>query len=141
MDRLSAGLEMIAQDYRRHVDYHEEDPETFGAGHFVFYPRDETSPRWAIEEQYTDTDWSDPDRVPTSWTWQDQRLQRQPDGSHIWTVHSEGEVTSAEVDRLLEITRTWAHGVRTAHLREGFFSVSSSPPSTTSHRPPSNRGL
>lgn len=66
MDRLSAGLERIAQDYRRHVDYHEEDPETFGAGHFVFYPRDETSPRWAIEEQYTDTDWSDPDRVPSS---------------------------------------------------------------------------
>lgn len=38
MDILTHGLEQIAKDYARHITLTEEDPETFGAGHYVLYP-------------------------------------------------------------------------------------------------------
>ena len=69
MNVLTAGLERIAKTYEEPVVLLEADPVTFGSGHFVFYPEEGSSSRFAIEEQYTDTDWSDPDRIPTSWTW------------------------------------------------------------------------
>ena len=60
MDALSTGLERSGTTYGEHVVLVEEDPVTFGSGHFVFYPESGSSSRFAIEEQYTGTDWSDP---------------------------------------------------------------------------------
>lgn len=140
MDRLTAGVETIAGQYREHIDYREEDPETFGAGHFVLYDSAGDTSRWVIEEQYADTDWSDPDRVPTSWTWEDQRRRRLPDGGHGWVVLVDGEIASADVESLIEKTQTWAHTVRNTHLRQAFFSLSS-PPASSHERPPPHRGL
>ena len=69
MIALDQGLNRIARKHQGAVRFVYEDPETFGAGHFVFYPQNDTRSRLVIEEQYTGTDWSDDDRVPTSWTW------------------------------------------------------------------------
>ncbi len=66
MLKLDAGLNRIARKYDDAVRFDYEDPLTFGAGHFVFYPLADTRSRLAIEEQYTGTDWSDDERVPTS---------------------------------------------------------------------------
>ena len=53
---LVGGLEQIAKRYEEHVFLAWEDPVTFGAGHFVLYPEAGEITRFAIEEQYTDTD-------------------------------------------------------------------------------------
>ena len=57
MTALDDGLNRIARKYDGSVQFFYEDPETFGAGHFVFYPENENRSRFAIEEQYTGTDW------------------------------------------------------------------------------------
>lgn len=114
MDTLSTGLERIAQTYGEHVVLAEEDPVTFGAGHFVLYPAADSRSRFAIEEQYTGTDWSDPDRVPTSWTWQAEALRPQGDGTYQWVVLGRGEVASGEVADLVAVAENWAsttHGL------------------------------
>ena len=66
MEAFTTGLELIGKTYGDRVVLFEEDPVTFGSGHFVFYPESGSASRFAIEEQYTGTDWSDPNRVPTS---------------------------------------------------------------------------
>ena len=73
---LVDGLEAIAKRYEEHVVLAWEDPVEFGGGHFVLYPNEGGMTRFAIEEQYTDTDWSDGDRVETSWTWDSQARAR-----------------------------------------------------------------
>ena len=65
MTALDDGLNRIARKHEGAVQFFYEDPETFGAGHFVFYPENDTRSRFAIEEQYTGTDWSDDERLPT----------------------------------------------------------------------------
>ncbi|MGQ7789003.1 hypothetical protein SD455_16670, partial [Nesterenkonia sp. K-15-9-6] len=82
MDILTHGLEQIAHNYARHITLTEEDPETFGAGHYVLYPHGRTDRRFTVEERYIDTDWSDPDRLPASWTWKAQTRHQRSDGSH-----------------------------------------------------------
>lgn len=121
MDQLTLGLSRIAASYNRDVHYAEEEPETFGAGHFVLYLRGDRTSRWAIEEQYADTDWSDPDRVPTSWTWQEQHLRRLPDGGSNWVPVAEGEIASDDVAQLVERAESWARNARATRLRQGFF--------------------
>ena len=98
---LDDGLNRIARKYDGSVRLIYEDPETFGAGHFVFYPENDTNSRFAIEEQYTGTDWSDVDRLPTSWTWTAEREVRQPDGSSVWGVEREGESPAADFWQVL----------------------------------------
>lgn len=85
MMALDAGLHRIEDAFSEHVLLAYEDPVTFGAGHFVLYPPEGSSPRFVIEEQYPPgVDWSDDDRVPTSWAWTAEARQRQPDGTHPW---------------------------------------------------------
>ncbi|MGN6763438.1 MAG: hypothetical protein ACTHJI_19200 [Leifsonia sp.] len=135
MVALDEGLRRIAHSYRRDVMLSEEDPEVFGAGHYVLYPERGTDTRFAIEEQYTHTDWSDPDRVPTSWTWSDQRRGRFPDGSHGWIIRAEGEYPSRQVDRLLERAETWARNTsHSARRAESLDLMNSAAPT---RRPPS----
>ncbi|WP_311348633.1 hypothetical protein [Corynebacterium durum] len=125
MERLSTGLEKIKRDYSRFIDLEDEDPETFGAGHFVLYPDGESHARFAIEEHYTGTDWSDPDRLPTSWSWKAEERTRQPSGDYQWSTHASGRVQAADVDQLIDHARAWAQSVRAQTLRaESFETVS-----------------
>ncbi|MEU4360398.1 hypothetical protein [Promicromonospora sp. NPDC023987] len=105
---LSDGLMRIARTYERYVYLQDEgDPETFSPGHFVLYSERSNDELFAIEEQYTGTDWSDPDRLPTSWAWHTRRVERR-DGQYRWALDCEGEVTSADVVQLLERAEAWA---------------------------------
>ena len=99
---------------------------TFGAGHFVLYPVANTLSRFAIEEQYTGTDWSDPDRLPTSWTWSAQRHTRQTDGSYRWRVLAHGEILSDDVGSLVSKANAWARRTRDLGQRGELFKRSAS---------------
>ncbi|MEB4613779.1 hypothetical protein [Leucobacter sp. M11] len=105
---LVAGLEAIVQRYQEHVIFAWEDPVTFGGGHFVLYPESGSMTRFAIEEKYTGTDWSDDDRVATSWTWDSQARVRQPTGDYPWVSLAHGEVTPGDYQRLLGLAESWA---------------------------------
>lgn len=118
MKALSAGLERTAETYGEHVVLLEEDPLTFGAGHFVFYPAKGSRSRLGIEEQYTGTDWSDPDRIPTSWTWHAEALHRQDDGSYEWVTLGQGEIASNDVEHLIAVAETWANTTHSLATRE-----------------------
>lgn len=108
LDALTAGLEQIAKAYGEHVVLFDEDPVTFGSGHFVFYPKSDSNSRFAIEEQYTGTDWSDPDRVPTSWTWRAESHLPQSDGTYLWATGGRGEVSCDDLADLIALAETWA---------------------------------
>ncbi|GAA1532656.1 hypothetical protein [Brevibacterium picturae] len=123
MDRLSAGLEQIGRDYSRFVNLADEDPETFGGGHVVFYREPDSQARFAIEEHYTGTDWTDPDRLPTSWSWRAEERTRLPGGHYQWTVHASGRIDAADVDELLGDARAWAQSVRAQTLRAESFTA------------------
>ncbi|TLP93592.1 hypothetical protein FEF26_13210 [Nesterenkonia salmonea] len=138
MDILTHGLEQIAQDYARHITLAEEDPETFGAGHYVLYPHGRTDLRFAIEERYIDTDWSDPDRLPASWSWKAQTRHQRSDGSHPWVTTDHGVVPSNAVHQLLGYAQKWAATVRATKLREGFFTHMR--PGTRRDKPPHLEG-
>lgn len=112
MLKLDDGLNRIARKYDDAVQFDYEDPLTFGAGHFVFYPRSDTRSRFAIEEQYTGTDWSDDERVPTSWTWMAEREVRGKDGAHVWGVEREGETRSENFEDVLVEAEHWARRVQ-----------------------------
>lgn len=117
MDALADGLERITRVYGEHVTLEYEDPEAFGGGHFVLYPMTHTNARFAIEERYTGSDWSDPDRLPTSWAWRAERLARRPDGGHGWQVSARGAVDSGDVATLLRQAETWAKRTRDIAVR------------------------
>ncbi|QPS33582.1 hypothetical protein [Brevibacterium casei] len=112
MLKLDDGLNRIARKYDA-VQFDYEDPLTFGAGHFVFYPQSDTRSRFAIEEQYTGKDWSDDERVPTSWTWVAEREVRDKDGAHIWGVERQGESRSENFQDVLVEAEQWG----SSHLR------------------------
>ena len=127
MDILTRGLERIAQDYARHVTLSEEDPESFGAGHYVLYPRGQSDRRFAIEERYIGTDGTDPDRLPASWSWKAQTRHQRSDGSYPWVTTDHGVVPSNFVHQLLGYAQKWATTVRASKLREGFFTHTAPP--------------
>lgn len=133
MQALSAGLERIAETYDEHVVLLEEDPETFGAGHFVFYPAEGSRTRLGIEEQYTGTDWSAPDRLPTSWTWHAEALHRQDDGSHMWATLGKGEIASKDVEQLIAVAETWASTMHNLATRDA--DLSPEPPTVEAPGP------
>ncbi len=121
MAALTRSLERVARTYSAHVSLAVEDPLTFGAGHFVLYPMTNTRSRFAIEERYTGTDWSNPDRLPTSWTWSDQRHTRQRDGSYRWRVLAHGEIESDDVASLVSKANAWARRTRDLAQRGELF--------------------
>lgn len=112
MDTLTDGLERIARVYGEHLTLEYEDPESFGGGHMVLYPTAHTNARFAIEERYTGSDWSDPERLPTSWAWRAERIARRTDGSHGWRVSARGTIDSDDVTTLLRQAETWAKQTR-----------------------------
>ncbi len=119
MMALDAGLHRIEQQSRNRLILLDEDPVTFGAGHFVLYPLHDSSPRFAIEEQYPPgVDWSDDDRVPVSWTWASEARLPPPNGNWPWVTLSEGEVASADYETLLQITGGWADALCELIARE-----------------------
>lgn len=108
MTALDDGLNRIARKYDGSVQFFYEDPETFGAGHFVFYPENDSRSRFAIEEQYTGTDWSDDERLPTSWTWTAERRVRHPDGTTEWGIERGGEARAKDFRQVLVEAEKWA---------------------------------
>lgn len=134
---LVAGLEALDQEHGGRVFLAWEDPVTFGAGHFVFYPMEGTASRFAIEEQYTGTDWSDPDRVATSWTWTSEIRVSEPPGSYPWQVIDEGEVLPANYAQLVERAASWVQ--TTAELAARAEALSPGPVATEREPGPSHR--
>lgn len=119
MMALDDGLHRIEQQSPGRLILLYEDPETFGAGHFVLCPSHGSSPRFAIEEQYPPgVDWSDENRVPVSWTWASEARLPQPDGSWPWLTLAQGEVAAADYESLLHITAGWADALRELIARE-----------------------
>lgn len=112
MMALHDGMTEIGKKYDEHVFLALEDPVTFGAGHYVFYPLEGHSPRLAITEQYSDgVDWSDDDRIPTSWTWESEARVPDSSGGHTWTTVAEGEIPSADYQKLLRLADEWSLSV------------------------------
>lgn len=111
MMALDEGLREVGRRFGEHVFLADEDPVTFGAGHYVFTPMEGSSPRLAITEQYTGTDWSDDERIPTSWTWESQACLAEPGGRYPWVTLAEGEIGSAGYERLVEIAEGWAASI------------------------------
>ncbi|MBT9608289.1 MAG: hypothetical protein IT189_01690 [Microbacteriaceae bacterium] len=110
---LDDGLRRIARRHSEDVSLLEEDPETFGAGHFVFYPAEHSRARFAIEEQYAaGRDWSDPERLPVSWLWRAERITRQADGTHVWALERHGETFPEDLAGLLVEVEKWTRKVR-----------------------------
>lgn len=101
---LIAGLEQLTNRLE-HVELEWEDPEVFGAGHFVLYAE---AGALAIKEQYTDTDWSDPDRIATAWTWESKARVGLPDGKGSQATHKSGRVASGDYQQLLDLAEGWA---------------------------------
>ncbi|RLP68784.1 hypothetical protein D9V30_09510 [Mycetocola reblochoni] len=119
MMALDDGLHRIEQHSQDRLILLYEDPETFGAGHFVLYSLHGSSPRFAIEEQYPPgVGWADEDRVPVSWTWASEARVPQSDGTWPWVTLAEGEVVSADYERLLHITGGWADALCELIARE-----------------------
>lgn len=119
MMALDDGLHRIEQQSHNRLLLLYEDPETFGAGHFVLYPLHSSSPRFAIEEQYPPgVDWADENRVPLFWRWTSEARLPQPDGSQLWVTLTEGEVASADYATLLHITGGWADALCELVARE-----------------------
>lgn len=119
MMALDGGLHRIEEQFEEHVVFFYEDPLAFGGGHFVLYPVEGSSPRFAIEEQYPPgVDCSHEDRVPTSWTWVAEAYLPQPDGSYMWVPHDEGEITSQDYRELLTIAEAWAQALHDVTVRE-----------------------
>ncbi|HPE11181.1 MAG: hypothetical protein M9886_05075 [Candidatus Nanopelagicales bacterium] len=112
MNTLTDGLERIARVYGKHVHLEYEDPEAFGGGHYVLYPTEHSEARFAVEERYTGSDWSDPDRLPTSWAWRAERTARRTDGTHGWRVSARGAVDSDDAAMLLRQAEIWAKQTR-----------------------------
>ena len=114
MTALDDGLNRIARKHEGAVQFFYEDPETFGAGHFVFYPENDTRSRFAIEEQYTGTDWSDDERLPTSWTWTAERRVRHSDGTHMGGVERTGDqlVGTSPAERMIISVSSGVPGIR-----------------------------
>lgn len=121
MMALDEGLHRIEKQFEEHVVFFYEDPLAFGGGHFVLYPVEGSSPRFAIEEQYPPgVDWSDENRVPTSWTWVAEARLQQPDGSWQWVTLAEGEVSSENYTTLLQIAEGWTEALSDALQREEY---------------------
>jgi hypothetical protein len=134
MNVLTDGLERIQRNYSAHVILAHEDPLTFGGGHFVLYPPGNTRSRFTIEEQYTGTDWSDAERLPTSWTWSAERHLPNPDGTNPWRDSARGEVQSDDVAVLLTRAAAWARRTRDIAFRTE--TLKQNPPSRGPLEPP-----
>lgn len=117
------GIEEIAKAHQKHVFLAFEDPVTFGAGHYVFSPLEGDSPRLVITEQYADTDWSDDERVPTSWSWESEARTSGATSGYPWTTIAEGEVASADYQQLLDIAEGWASALCQLAEREAALTV------------------
>lgn len=110
---LDDGLRRIARRYGENVSLRDEDPEAFGAGHYVFYPAGHTRSRFAIEEHYAEgTNWSDPERLPASWLWRAERITRLADGTHTWALEQHGETFPEDLSDLLVRVERWVRKVR-----------------------------
>lgn len=136
MDALSAGLERLTRVYGQYVHLEYEDPEAFGGGHYVLYPTEHSDARFAIEERYTGSDWSDPDRLPTSWAWRAERTARHTDSAQGWRVSARGAVDSDDVAVLLRQAEIWAK--RTRNVAQHVESLRRDPPG---RRPPTGPRL
>lgn len=106
MQRLSAAMAVIAAEHSVSIDYADEDPETFGAGHFVFR-NTEGNQRLAITEEYIGTDWSDDDRIPNGWSWSAEKYAA-VDGTNQWVVTGAGEIDAKDVEQLVDEINGWA---------------------------------
>lgn len=115
---LIEGLERLEKRYAEHVFLAWEDPVVFGVGHLVLYPTEGSMSRFAIEEQYTDTDWSDSDRIATSWTWVSEARVWQPDGDYPWVPVAQGEIEAGDYTQLLELAEEWANTTHGLAARE-----------------------
>lgn len=106
MQCLSAAIAVTAAEHSASLDYTEEDPETFGAGHFVFHNKDGNQ-RLAITEEYIGTDWSDADRIPNGWNWSAEKFAT-VNGTDQWVETGSAEVDANDVEQLVDEINGWA---------------------------------
>lgn len=111
MKALHAGLEDIAERYSEGISFGWEEPEAFGAGHFVFAPLESHLYRFTIEEQFADIDWMDTVPIPRSWTWTSELGSPHGVGESQWMAISGGEVASADHEELLQEADAWAERI------------------------------
>lgn len=107
---LIRGLREVARR-NEHVELWIGPETTLGAGRFDLYPTGDRRIRFATEEQYVQSDWTDPDRRAVAWRWRAERLMLRRDGSGRWEASSEGRVESDQVARLLLRADAWARRV------------------------------
>lgn len=142
MIALDAGLAQIADRYTDSLFLADEDPITFGGGHFVLYPADHNGSRFTVEELYIGSVWDDPERIPSSWAWRDEHRLPSPDGGRIWVASSEGEVPASRVMHLVARAEGWARANDFLTARAAALDRDTSHPSPTTatarfeHRPP-----
>lgn len=107
MMRLDNEIRVLAAQYASVVTLSEEDPDAFGAGHYVIENRAGTW-RFTITERFTGTDSSDPERIPTGWTYESESAVAStvPSG---WDPVAHGEYGSEDVGRLIGLTQDWMH--------------------------------
>lgn len=74
MQEFDSELRQIVSRSQDSVSLTAEDPETFGAGHYVLCSDANANTRLTATEQYAGTDSSDPDRLPNSWEWRREML-------------------------------------------------------------------
>lgn len=106
MMQLDSALQVVAASYPEAIALSEQDPDTFGAGHYV-YENSELNQRLVITEQYAGTDSSDPDRIPNGWKWEAGKVT-DSDGVIGWTVTDKGEVAAEKVEQLIDEVKGWA---------------------------------
>lgn len=106
MMKLDADLRVATADYDEYLTLSEGDPETFGVAHYVI-ESDDRLHRFTITENYVGTDWSDPDRVPNSWTYEIEKVDHGSINGGVWKSVTSEEVGPEGVDQLVDDAKAW----------------------------------
>ncbi|WP_336662587.1 hypothetical protein [Leucobacter sp. USHLN154] len=102
---LDQSLRVITARHESAVSMHEDDPDTFGAGHYVI-ENTAGDQCLALTEQYVGTDSSDPDRVPNSWKI-DRYTRAHRDAR--WELRGTRTYDVDEVEALIEFMADWVN--------------------------------
>lgn len=105
MMQLDTALQVIAANHPDAISLTEQDPDTFGAGRYVF-ENEERNQRLAITEQYIGTDSSDDDRIPNSWKWEAEKYT-DSDGIAGWSLTDHAEISAEHVEQLIDEVSGW----------------------------------
>ncbi|MBS3182390.1 hypothetical protein [Leucobacter manosquensis] len=102
---LTQELQGITAQHEKAVSMYEDDPDTFGAGHYVI-ENTAGDQCLAVTEQYLGTDSSDPDRVPNSW---EVDHYTRPHTDARWELRGKRTYGADDVEALIEFTADWVN--------------------------------